>query len=156
MAIEYARNVLSIPESNSLEFDKNCKPYDVITLLDSQKNIVNLGGTMRLGKQVSILEKSQTRDMYDTAGRLGKQQSVQEKFRHRYELHPDFAKKFHDTDFHIAGISQKEGIVQFLELDTQAHPFYIGTQAHPELNSSLENPAPLFIGLLKKTLEKHL
>jgi CTP synthase len=107
---------------------------------------------MRLGKQSSILEKSLTREIYDTCGRLGKQSSVQEKFRHRYELHPDYAKKFHNTDFHIAGVSKKEGIVQFLELDTQLHPFYIGTQAHPELNSYLEDPAPLFVGLIKSIL----
>ena len=154
MAIEYARNVLHISQANSLEFDKDCKPYDVITLLDSQKNIVNLGGTMRLGKQSSILEKSHLRDVYDESGRLGKQNSVQEKFRHRYELHPDYAKKFHNTDFHIAGVSQKEGIVQFLEMTQEIHPFYIGTQSHPELSSSLEDPAPLFVGLLKACINK--
>lgn len=145
MAIEYSRNVLHISQANSLEFDKDCKPYDVITLLDSQKNIVNLGGTMRLGKQSSLLEKGQTRNIYDDCGRLGKQNSVQEKFRHRYELNPEFANKFNNTDFHIAGVSQKEGIVQFLEMEQEIHPFYIGTQSHPELNSSLEDPAPLFV-----------
>ena len=154
MAIEYARNVLHISQANSLEFDKNCKPFDVITLLDSQKNIVNLGGTMRLGKQSSLLEKSLTREIYDDCRRLGKNHSVQEKFRHRYELHPDYAKKFHNTDFHIAGVSQKEGIVQFLELNQEIHPYYIGTQSHPELSSSLDDPAPLFVGLLKSISKK--
>ncbi len=70
MALEYSRNILHISQANSLEFDKNCKPYDVITLLDSQKNIVNLGGTMRLGKQGSILKKGKTLELYEEKGRV--------------------------------------------------------------------------------------
>lgn len=70
MTIEYIRNVLGITQANSIEFDKSCAPYDAITLLDSQKNIVNLGGTMRLGKQASILHDGQIYSLYKKAGRM--------------------------------------------------------------------------------------
>ncbi|NDK10119.1 CTP synthase (glutamine hydrolyzing) [Candidatus Gracilibacteria bacterium] len=154
MAIEFTRNVLGIPEANSLEFNKKCQPYDVITLLDSQKKVVNLGGTMRLGRQSSILTDGKIRDLYKKAKRIKKSGTIHERFRHRYELNPDFAKKFESTDMHISGVSKKEGIVQFIELDDSKHPFYVGTQSHPELCSYLENPAPLFMGLIAACIKK--
>lgn len=154
MVIEYARNMMGIPLANSLEFDKNCAPNDVITLLDSQKNIVNLGGTMRLGKQTSVLQPGSISDLYDVAGRLSGNNTISERFRHRYEVHPDIAQKLETTDFHIVGYNNsKEKIVQFVELDDTHHPYYVATQSHPELTSTLESPAPLFVGLVQACMK---
>ena len=153
MAIEYARNVLWMSGVNSLEFDKSCAPYDIITLLDSQKNIVNMGGTMRLGKQGSVLKKGKIKDLYEASGRSSKSSIIEERFRHRYELHPDFAEKLKNTDFQIAWVSKAEWIVQFMEMKWNIHPYYVGTQSHPELTSRLENPAPLFMGLIAACLK---
>ena len=109
---------------------------------------------MRLGKQASILQAGKIYEHYKKSGRLGKNNIVEERFRHRYEVHPDFAATLSRSDLHIAGKSLKEGIVQFLEMDSSVHPYYVGTQSHPELTSKLENPAPLFVGLVEACLGK--
>lgn len=153
MVIEYARNVLDINHANSLEFDKNCSPNDVITLLDSQKNIVNLGGTMRLWRQSSVLKKWHVEELYTWAKRVSKSWTIEERFRHRYEVHPDFAKKLKWKSLQISWVSKAAGIVQFIEMQKDTHPYYVGTQSHPELTSRLENPAPLFIGLIRACIE---
>lgn len=150
MVIEYFRNVLNTPQANSLEFDKKCKPNDIITLLDSQKNIVNLWGTMRLWKQVSKLKPWNIKDLYNEAERL-KWNKIEERFRHRYEVHPSFAEKLNGTDLNITGTSPA-GIVQFIEMNSKIHPYYTATQSHPELSSKLENPAPLFVGLIRASI----
>jgi len=80
---------------------------------------------MRLGRQSSILTDGKIRDLYKKAKRIKKSGTIHERFRHRYELNPDFAKKFESTDMHISGVSKKEGIVQFIELDDSKHPFYV-------------------------------
>lgn len=154
MAIEYARNVLGVSNANSLEFDKNCSPNDVITLLDSQKNIVNLGGTMRLWEQSTILRDGKILTLYEKSKRSNENKIISERFRHRYEINPAFAEKFSGSKFSISGVSLKEGIVQFMELDKKDHSYYVGTQSHPELTSRLEDPAPLFIWLLQATIKK--
>ncbi len=109
---------------------------------------------MRLGKQVSILKGGLVKQLYEQTGRLGKDGSVQERFRHRFELNPQCIAKLEKHCMHISGVSRGEGIAQFLELSTELHPYYIGTQSHPELTSRLEDPAPLFIGLIQAALEK--
>jgi len=152
MILEYYRNIMDIPQANSLEFDKSCKPNDVITLLDSQKNIVNMGGTMRLWKQVSKLKKWIIKALYQDAERLDNSQ-VQERFRHRYEVHPDYASKLEKTNLHVTGTSPA-WIVQFIEMDSKIHPYYVATQSHPELTSKLENPAPLFVWLIQACIQK--
>jgi len=152
MTLEYARNIMDIPKASSLEFDKNCKPYDIITLLDSQKNIVNLGWTMRLWKQTSILKSGQIKTLYSDSGRMSTTGRIEERFRHRYEAHPDFAEKLHKTDLKITGTSPA-WIVQFIEMNPKTHPYYVATQSHLELTSKLENPAPLFIGLIQACLK---
>lgn len=147
MVIEYARNELGIPDANSLEFSE--KGNDVITLLDSQKNIVDKWGTMRLGEQNTLLETGTIKKYYKEAKRISKENSISERFRHRYEVNPEFAKQLETSDLHIVWRSAKEWIVQFIEMDTSIHNYYTGTQSHPELTSKLENPAPLFVGLLE-------
>lgn len=152
MSIEYFRNVLGNGLANSIEFDKKCSPNDVITLLDGQKNIVNLGGTMRLWEQKSILKTWKIFTLYKNAGRISWRSIIKERFRHRFEVHPDYAMKLENTDLHIVWRSPK-WIVQLIELDSKTHPYFVGTQAHPELTSRPENPAPLFVGLIEAALE---
>lgn len=153
MMIEYFRNIGRVKKANSREFDEKTK-YDVITLLDSQANIVELGGTMRLGWQRSILKKSTIEKLYKEAERIDKDGMITERFRHRYEVNPKYAKELEDSPLHIVGRSEKEGIVQFIEMDVKTHPYYVATQSHPELTSKLENPAPLFMGLVKASIRK--
>ncbi|NUJ98234.1 CTP synthase (glutamine hydrolyzing) [Candidatus Gracilibacteria bacterium] len=152
MIIEFTRNVLGVKNANSKEFDEKTKA-PIITLLDSQANIINKGGTMRLGAQRSILKKGKIFDLYKTGERIGKDDSISERFRHRYEVNPEFVKSLNEKGLYISGISEKEGIVQFIELDKKNHPYFVGTQSHPELTSRLENPAPLFMGLITACLK---
>jgi len=109
---------------------------------------------MRLGAQNSILEKGRILTLYEEAERIKKGHIVSERFRHRYEVNPDFAKKLGNEYLHIIGRSEKEGIVQFIEMDKKIHPYYVGTQSHPELTSKLETPAPLFVGLVEACIKK--
>lgn len=153
MTIEYTRNILWNPLANSIEFDKKCAPNDVITLLDSQKNVVNLGGTMRLGQQKSILKAGQIYSLYKNAERMAWRWVVQERFRHRFEVNPEYASQLENTDLHIVWRSP-EWVVQFIELDEKVHPYFVGTQSHPELTSRLEDPAPLFVWLLQSALKE--
>lgn len=154
MAIEYVRHIRGNNEANSIEFDKSCPPNDVITLLDSQKNIVNLWGTMRLGKQHSLLKKGLIYSLYEETERMMKKWVVAERFRHRFELNPNFIPELTEAWFNVGGVSMKEWIVQFMELNQNIHPYYVGTQSHPELTSRLEDPAPLFMWLLQAILKK--
>jgi len=108
---------------------------------------------MRLGKQKSILQDGQIKDLYEQSNRINKNSVIEERFRHRYEVHPDFVTKLSGTDFLVSGVSKKEGIVQFMEMKEDVHPYYVGTQSHPELTSRLEDPAPLFVGLIKACLK---
>ena len=135
MTIEYARNVLGMTGANSTEVDPQT-PYPVIDLMDSQQDITDKGGTMRLGAYVAeLLPGSQVARAY---GR----EVVSERHRHRYEFNPKFRGKFDGTGFVCSGSSPDGRLVEFIELE--GHPFWVGTQAHPEFKSRPERPAPLF------------
>ena len=153
MVLEYLRNVVWYSEVNSIELDQNCAPNDAITLLDSQKNVIQMWGTMRLGKQESKLKPWIILSLYSMSERSNTQNVISERFRHRYEVHPDFADKLNKTDLKISWTSRKQWIVQFIEMNEKTHPYYVATQSHPELTSKLEDPAPLFIGLIKECLK---
>jgi len=135
MTIEFARNVLGLEDANSSEFDPQT-PYPVIDLMDAQRDVTDKGGTMRLGAYVAELaEGSQVAEIYgDTV--------VSERHRHRYEFNPRFRGKFDGTDFVCSGESPDGRLVEFIEL--RNHPFWVATQAHPELKSRPDRPAPLF------------
>jgi CTP synthase len=94
------------------------------------------------------LEEGVILNAYKKQKRISEVNVVAERFRHRYEIHSDFAAEAHVAGFKIAGRSQ-ENIVQFMEMDSKIHPYYVGTQSHPELTSRLQQPAPLFYALLK-------
>ncbi len=135
MTIEYARNVLGLTGAHSSEFDPQ-SPYPVIDLMETQRGVTDKGGTMRLGAYVAQLKPgSQVAVAYGT-------EVVSERHRHRYEFNPKFRSRFEGTGFVCSGTSPDGRLVEFIELE--GHPFWVGTQAHPEFKSRPERPAPLF------------
>ncbi|MFV0258021.1 MAG: CTP synthase [Acidimicrobiales bacterium] len=148
MSVEFARNALGLVGAHSSEFDTpdHETPYPVIDLMESQHEVVDLGGTMRLGAYVAVLEDgSQVARIYgDTV--------VSERHRHRYEFNPRFRSKFEAAGLRCSGTSPDSLLVEFIELDD--HPFWIGTQAHPELKSRPDRPAPLFRAFMEAALAR--
>ena len=145
MVVEYARNVVGLEGANSTELDPDT-PYPVIDLMETQRELDEYGGTMRLGAYKIMLEG-------DTlAHRLYGKKEIYERHRHRYEVNPKYIDKIFDQDFKIAGYSY-DGRVEFVEITQDTHPFYIATQAHPEFKSRYCSPSPLFKGLVEAALK---
>jgi CTP synthase len=140
--IEYARNVCGLFDANSTEMNPSTS-NKVVTLMDAQRNVVDMGGTMRLGAYEAILTNS------SLASELYGSTKIYERHRHRYEVNPNYHKILLDKGLLLSGMSPNGKLVEFVELSKEVHPYFIATQAHPELKSKLENPAPLFFGLLK-------
>ncbi len=135
MTIDFARNVLGLAGANSSEFDPST-PHPVIDLMDSQRDVTDLGGTMRLGAYVAELAPGSV-----VAEAYGKT-VVSERHRHRYEFNPRYQGQFEASDLRLSGRSPDQRLVEFIELS--GHPFWVGTQAHPEFKSRPTNPHPLF------------
>jgi CTP synthase len=135
MTIDFARNVLGLAGANSSEFDAST-PHPVIDLMDSQRDVTDLGGTMRLGAYVAELTPGSV-----VAEAYGKT-VVSERHRHRYEFNPRYQGQFEASDLRLSGTSPDHRLVEFIELS--GHPFWVGTQAHPEFKSRPTNPHPLF------------
>ena len=145
MAVEFARNVLGLKEANSTEFDPDT-PYPVIDLMEDQKNIDKLGGTMRLGAYPCALQEgTKAREIY------GKE-IVYERHRHRYEFNNRFRKLFEEHGMRFSGLSPDGRLVEIMEL--RDHPWYIGCQFHPEFKSKPFDPHPLFASFVKAALER--
>ena len=145
MTIEYARNALGMTGANSSEFDPQTS-YPVIDLMDSQRDVTDMGGTMRLGAYVAELaEGSRVAKAY---GRT----IVSERHRHRYEFNPKFKSRFDGSDCVCSGASPDGRLVEFIELE--GHPFWVGTQAHPEFKSRPDRPAPLFAAFMEAALDR--
>ena len=145
MVIEAARNLAGIKDANSAEFDPD-KGTHVIATMVGQENIVagqaDMGGTMRLGLYRADLDKgSIVADAYGSA-------TIDERHRHRYEVNNDYRSKLTDAGLVFSGINRELDLVEFVELPREVHPYYVGTQAHPELRSRPTHPHPLFIGLI--------
>ena len=145
MVIEYARNVAGIPDADSTEFDEGCTE-PVIATMAEQKEFVSgegdLGGTMRLGLYPAALkEGSIIREAYGEA-------KVEERHRHRYEVNNAYRDRLEAAGLVFAGTSPDNNLVEFVELDRDTHPYYVSTQAHPELRSRPTRPHPLFSGLI--------
>jgi CTP synthase len=140
MTIDFARNVLGLAGANSSEMDPQT-PHAVIDLMESQRDVRDLGGTMRLGAYIAELKPDS--QVARTYGR----EVVSERHRHRYEFNPRYKSRFESHDegphhFVFSGMSPDGRLVEFIELD--GHPFWVGTQAHPEFKSRPDRPAPLF------------
>jgi CTP synthase len=144
--IEYARNVCGIADANSSEFDPRCKTC-VIDILPEQKKIEGLGGNMRLGgKDVDVRPGTLASKMFDNATR------IRLRFRHRYEVDPKYVPLLEDHGLVFSGKHPTQPIMQVLELPHDVHPYFIGTQAHPELTSRPLRPSPLFMGLIRAAM----
>jgi CTP synthase len=145
MVIEYARNVLGLSAANSREFDART-PNPVIDLMDDQREISDKGGTMRLGAYpAQLVAGSQVARLY---GR----EIVTERHRHRYEVNNLYRRRLEEAGLFCSGVSPDERLVEFVELP--GHPFWIGTQAHPEFKSRPDRPHPLFSGLIRAALDR--
>ena len=144
--IEFARNVCGIPDAASSEFDPNCKNC-VIDILPEQKKIEGLGGNMRLGgKDIEVLPDTLAAKLFNNARR------IRLRFRHRYEVDPKFIPTLQQHGLIFSGKHPAQPIMQILELPQSVHPFFMGTQAHPELTSRPLRPAPMFMGLVQAAM----
>lgn len=141
--IEFARNVCGLTGANSTEFEGVC-PNPVIDILPEQKKIEGLGGNMRLGgKDILVKPNTLAASLFDNAA------TIRLRFRHRYEVDPRFIPTLEHHGMVFSGKAPGYPIMQILELPTEMHPFFLGTQAHPELTSRPLRPSPMFMGLIK-------
>jgi CTP synthase len=134
---EFARHVAGMEGANSTEMDPET-PFPVIDLLPEQKEIADMGGTMRLGADpIKLHDGTRVRELYDEA-------VVYERHRHRYEVNNHLRKRLESAGLRASGTSPDERLVEVIELERSAHPFYVASQYHPEFKSRPERPAPLF------------
>jgi len=144
--IEYARHVLGLNDAHSLEFTQQCAD-PVISELPEQKKIEGLGGTMRLGAQDIILEP------HTIAAQLfDEQTSIRQRFRHRYEVDPEYIDRLTQGGMVFSGKHPQHPIMQLLELPPSVHPYFIAGQFHPELTSRPLKPQPMFMGLIAASI----
>ena len=152
MVIEVARNLAGIKDANSAEFDESTS-NPVISTMSDQVEIVagngQMGGSMRLGLYKADLLKGSV-----VAGVYGKNQ-IGERHRHRYEVNNNYRDQISKTGLIFSGLSPDKHLVEFVELPKEVHPYYVGTQAHPEFLSRPTKPHPLFAGLIAAAIAKH-
>ncbi len=142
--VEFARNQLGLEDASSTEFEPDTE-YPVISLMDEQRNIVDKGGTMRLGAYPCILKGgTKARAAYGT-------DEISERHRHRWEFNYDFLEQFENAGFIVSGTSPDGHLVEIVEI--KDHPWFVGCQFHPELRSRPRNPHPLFKAFIKAALE---
>ena len=141
--IEYSRNILNLEGSNSNEMDEKTL-HPVISLMQDQKNIINKGGTMRLGSWRCDLDKgSKVFKIYNS-------KTITERHRHRWELNNDYLIALQDSGLKTSGINSKTGLVEIIELPT--NDWFVGVQFHPEYKSTVETPHPLFVSFVQACL----
>jgi len=142
--IEFCRNVLNMNGANSTEMDQKTT-YPVIDIMDDQKNIVNKGGTMRLGSwNCKLNDDSLVHKIYNT-------NTIDERHRHRYEFNSEYIKEIEENGLIASGINIDTGLVEIVELKN--HPWFIGVQFHPEYKSTVLNPHPLFVSFISASLK---
>lgn len=151
MVIEYARNIAGIAGASSSEFDpETAEP--VIATMAEQVEILDggdLGGTMRLGLyEAELGEGTLARELYGTA-------RASERHRHRYEVNNAYRDRLSAAGLVFSGLNPELDLVEYVELPRDVHPYYIATQAHPELRSRPTAPHPLFRGLIGAAIERH-
>jgi len=141
--IEISRSLLGHNDANSTEFDPTTA-HPVIDLMDSQQGVADMGGTMRLGRYPAKLEEgSQVRSLY---GR----EVIYERHRHRWEVNNRYRRDLESAGVRLSGVSPDDNLVEFIEMPS--HPYFIGTQAHPEFQSRPDQPHPLFAGLVEAAI----
>ena len=144
--VEYARNVLGLKDANSAEFDENTQ-NPLIHIMEEQKGIDKKGGTMRLGAYPCVIkEGTLAEEVY------GKTE-ISERHRHRFEYNNDYKERLEAAGLICSGTSPNGNLVEIVEMNKKDHPYFIAGQFHPELKSRPNNPAPLFVGLVKAAKE---
>ena len=146
-AIEFARNVCGIEDATSREFSAAKKSRNlVIDILEEQKKVKDMGGTMRLGSYpCSLLKGSRVADAYDT-------NLIHERHRHRYEFNNKFRALFEKRGLTLSGICEDRDLIEIIEISE--HPWFIGVQFHPEFKSKPLDPHPLFRTFVEAALER--
>ena len=143
MVIEFARNVLGYTDANSKEMDEKT-PHNVIDIMEEQKDITNMGGTMRLGAFDCILRQgSHVFNIYQ-------KEHIQERHRHRYEFNSDYIKEYEQKGMQCVGRNPESNLVEIVEIPELK--WYIGTQFHPEYQSTVLHPHPLFLDFIKTAI----
>lgn len=145
--IEFAQNVLGLKDATSAEFNEQSK-NKVIDLMEEQKEITQMGGTMRLGSYPCEIKTG------TLAEAIYKQKIIEERHRHRYEFNNAYLADFEKAGMIASGINPKSGLVEIIELPN--HPFFFGSQFHPELKSTVLNPQPIFVAFIKAALKHKL
>ncbi|MFB6166815.1 MAG: CTP synthase [Candidatus Nanohaloarchaea archaeon] len=145
MTVEFARHVAGLEDAHSTEIDEDT-PHPVIDVLPEQLDVEKKGGTMRLGGYEAELEEgTKVHGMYG-------EDRVVERHRHRYEVNPEYHDVLRENGLVFSGTSKGGKLVEYIELED--HPFYVGTQAHPEFTSRLEHPNPLYRGFIRSVLQE--
>ena len=146
IAIEFARDVLGYADANSREMDEKT-PHNVIDIMEEQKSITNMGGTMRLGAYECVLQKgSKAYEAYGT-------EHIQERHRHRYEFNNQYKAEYEAAGMKCTGINPESDLVEIVEIP--ALRWYVGTQFHPEYSSTVLHPHPLFVSFVKAAIGYH-
>ena len=144
--VEFARDVIGYKDANSIELDPETT-HPVIALMPEQNGVEDLGGTLRLGAYPCVLkEGSKARELYGT-------EEISERHRHRYEVNNDYRQELEENGMVLSGLSPDKRIVEMLEIP--GHPFFVGTQGHPELKSRPNRAHPLFRGLIQAAVAYH-
>jgi len=145
--IEYGRNVVKLEKAHSSEFDKDTK-HPVICLLDEQKNVTQMGGTMRLGSQPTKL------DRHSLSGKAYGTDHVEERHRHRYEFNNQYREPYESSGMRFAGTSPDGSLVEIIEVPD--HPWFVAAQFHPEFKSKPLKSHPLFAGFVEAAIERRI
>ena len=149
MVIEFARNVLGLSDANSREMNAETN-HPVIDIMESQKNLAQMGGTMRLGAYAcQLVQGSRVQQAYagQAAGDAESPTVILERHRHRYEFNNDYRTQYEQNGMDCVGINPESDLVEIVEV--KQHPWYIGTQFHPEYTTTVLNPHPLFLDFVK-------
>jgi len=141
--IEFARNVLNLEDAHSTEMDRKT-PFPVIDLMEEQKGVLNMGGTMRLGSYSCTLQKKS--NVHKAYGKT----EINERHRHRYEFNNLYLKEFEIAGMSATGINPDSNLVEIIEIVN--HPWYVGVQFHPEYKSTVINPHPLFVKFVEAAM----
>ena len=141
--IEYARNVLGLTDAHSFEMNPNT-PHPVINMMEDQKKVINMGGTMRLGSYACKIKKDSL--AYQAYGKT----TINERHRHRYEVNNAYADNLEKGGLRAVGINPETGLIEIVELPN--HPWFVGVQFHPELKSTVMAPQPLFVQFVKAAM----
>ena len=151
MVIEAARNLAGLKDANSAEFDPTASHPVIATMAGQEKYVsgeADMGGTMRLGLYTAVLASGSI-----VAKTYGVNE-ISERHRHRYEVNNQYREQIAQAGLVFSGLSPDQHLVEFVELPSEVHPYYVGTQAHPEFRSRPTKPHPLFVGLVKAALER--